>query len=276
MRDFLGAMAVSSRRRLHEAMRQMPESELRRHLRDLPATRGPARDASRFDVIAELKPRAPGAVGSWGHGAPSPTERAAGYESAGACAISVITEPTVFGGSLALLSEAARGSGLPLIRKDFLVDPYQVLEARVHGASGVLLIARLVDPAVLGEMVAAAVALNLFVLVEAFGTDDLPQAIAAVAAAGDAGSLGVNARDLETLAIERDRHRALAPHLPQHVRKTAESGLATPADAAAVAGWGYDTALVGTALMRLGDPAPLLAAMIHAGRKVAAQREVMR
>ena len=233
-------------------------------------------DASGFDVVAELKPRSPLRGSLLAGGSRTVPERAAAYARGGACAVSVLTDPAAFGGSLTLLSAMARASGLPTMRKDFLVDPYQVVEARANGASGVLLIARLLDAGLLREMMAAAACARLFALVEVFGPDDLDRGVDAVAAARGAALLGVNARDLKTLAVDPSRHASLARLLPAGCRSVAESGIGTPADAARVARLGYAAALVGSSLMQAPDSAALLTAMIASGRKAAIHREVTR
>jgi indole-3-glycerol phosphate synthase len=128
----------------------------------------------------------------------------------------------------------------------------------------------------LAEMIAAAAALRMFALVEAFAADDLDRAVDAFAGAPGACLLGVNARDLGTLAVDRARHAELAARVPAGIPLVAESGIATPRDAARVARVGYAAVLVGEALMRADDPADLLGAMIASGRLAAASREVGR
>jgi indole-3-glycerol phosphate synthase len=186
----------------------------------------------------------------------------------------VLTEPAEFSGELAHLVEAAAAAApVPVMRKDFLVLPYQLFEARVSGAAGVLLIAAMLDDAALREMLDLALELGLFVLVEVFDRADLDRALAALATAGpalDPGRcrwlIGVNCRDLRTLAVDFGRFAELAPVLPQHVPLVAESGVQTEEEAAQVAALGYRLALVGTALMRATDPAAKLAGLLAAGR----------
>jgi indole-3-glycerol phosphate synthase len=162
------------------------------------------------------------------------------------------------------------------MRKDFLVDPYQVIEARAHGAGGVLLIARMLDATRLKEMLDTAASLALFALLESFDLRDLDRAVRALEHARGTVVLGVNARDLETLTIDAARHAALAPHAPRGSRLVAESGIATREDAARVASAGYSAALVGEALMLAPDPALALTMLIASGREAAPRREVMR
>jgi indole-3-glycerol phosphate synthase len=199
--------------------------------------------------------------------------RAAGYAAAGAAAVSVLTEPSRFDGSLEDLrraSEALAGTGVPAMRKDFLVDPWQVLEARACGAGGVLLILAMLDDARAGEMIAAAREQGLFVLLEAFDEADLDRAGALLATTSPGEVLvGVNTRDLRTLEVDAGRLEALAPRMPEGAPAVAESGILTPGDAARAALLGYELALVGTALMRSADPAALASQLIEAGRAAA-------
>jgi len=162
------------------------------------------------------------------------------------------------------------------MRKDFLVDPYQLHEARAAGAGGALLIVRMLSPAMLGEMLDCARELGLFVLIETFDEADIATAVdvlgqaPALGAARDDVLLGVNSRDLQTLAVVPERLEQLAPRLPREVPRVAESGLTTPEDAARMVRAGYDMALVGGALMSAADPGALVAAMLAAGREAAA------
>jgi indole-3-glycerol phosphate synthase len=194
---------------------------------------------------------------------------AAAYERGGAAAISVLTEPESFAGNLRDLEAAARATRLPVMRKDFLVDPYQLLEARAAGAAGALLILRILDDGRLDEMLAAAAEMGLFVLLEAFDEGDLERAGAAAdqgAARGVQALVGLNARDLTTMRARPDRFRRLAHRFPAGYPRVAESGLAGPADAREVAGLGYQAALVGSALVSSADPSGLAAEMLAAGR----------
>ena len=224
-----------------------------------------------FEVIAEIKGRSP-AEGALAGADLDRAAQARQYAAGGAAAISVLTEPSRFDGALEHLEEiAAAVPGTPVMRKDFLVEPVQVLEARRAGASGVLLIAAMLSDAKLRAMLYAAFEPGMFVLLEAFDEHDLARSTALLENPADrdraaAGQLliGVNTRNLRTLEVDATRLERLAPLLPA-ARCVAESGLTTAADAAAVAGWGYSLALVGSALMRSGDPAGLGAAMRTAG-----------
>jgi indole-3-glycerol phosphate synthase len=170
----------------------------------------------------------------------------------------------------AALALAAQGGGVPAMRKDFLVDPYQVAEARLAGAGGILIILRMLSRADTDALLEAAARLQLFVLAEAFDETDIALAhdIVASPLARDVNLLvGVNSRDLVTLKVVPGRLEQLAPSLPQSVPLVAESGLADAADAARLAAAGYDLALVGSALMTSSDPSALLRDMLRAGRE---------
>ena len=272
MSDFLAAMARESRSRVSDARTREPEGALHSRALETPQPPRLRLDAG-FDVIAEIKRRAPSA-GSLG---PSPraglaARRARAYARGGAAAISVLTEPTWFGGGLSDLEAAARATGLPAMRKDFLVDPYQLLEARAAGAGGVLLIVRLVEDAVLVEMLEAAAGLGLFVLLESFAESDVERTgflLPRTKGLGLDVLVGVNARDLTSLEVSPTRLAALAASLPASVPCVAESGLATPEDIRGVASRGYRLALVGSALMRSADPSGLTAELVAAGREEA-------
>jgi indole-3-glycerol phosphate synthase len=304
MSDFLEQMAASSRERLEAARRVTSEAALLQKAGAMaPAPRLVANSA-RFDLIAELKLRSP-AVGQLKSGDENVGARVTAYARAGAAAVSVLTEPSRFDGSMEHLETATQALAalkVPAMRKDFLVDPYQVIEARVAGAGGVLAIMRMMSRAGILEMLECARNLGLFVLLEAFDEADIevmqdvlgaavtagtsagptsfagrPTAVpTAPGAAGTAPApstaaapvlAGLNCRDLTTLQIVPQRLIELAHLLPTHVPRVAESGVVSPEDAGRVAGVGYEFALVGSALMQGGDPHTLAAAMLKAGRE---------
>ena len=272
--SFLGQMAAQSAARVRAARATRTEAELLAACCAAPAP--PRLRLDRFDLIAEIKRHSPaeGALAA----DTDVAARALGYGAAGAAAVSVLTEPARFGGSLADLGAAACAlypRGVPAMRKDFLVEPWQVLEARAAGAGGVLLIVAMLGEEVLGEMIATAREQGLFVLLEAFDEADLERAAKHL---GDAPGqplllVGVNTRDLRTLAVDPGRLARLAPQLPPGVPAVAESGLHDAADAADAAALGYRLALVGTALMRAERPEQLAAAMIAAGRAAVSKEE---
>ncbi|HEU5134408.1 MAG TPA: indole-3-glycerol-phosphate synthase [Steroidobacteraceae bacterium] len=268
--DFLESMAASSRARSAAAQAMLPLRELRARVAELPAP--PALALGDFDLIAEVKLRSPavGLLKQAGEG--DVGERVALYANAGAAAVSILTEPSRFDGSLEDLAGGARALaplGVPAMRKDFLVDAYQVLEGRAAGAGGVLAIIRMLPRADLERLIDAALELDMFVLLEAFDAPDIELAHALVGARrGHRARLmvGVNSRDLVTLKVVPGRLDALASSLPTDVKRVAESGVATAEDAARMAACGYDLALVGSALMSAPDPALLARSMLAQAR----------
>ncbi len=270
MPDFLSQMARSSAKRTATAKQSESEADLRGRAADRPPPPPLQSHASCFDLIAEVKREAPSAgVLADGDDPEVVIKQADSYVRGGAAALSVLTEPERFRGSLDDLAVAARAVPVPVMRKDFLVDPYQVLEARAAGAAGVLLILRLLDDARMGEMIDAASETGMFVLLEAFDGEDLGRAghIVPILRENKIQTLvGLNARDLTSLEVDNQRFVDLAGAFPEGVPRVAESGLATPEDAGRMAALGYHVALVGSALMQAHDPSKLTAAMIDAGR----------
>jgi len=274
--DFLSDMAASSRARSAAAQAQLSARELRARIADLPAT--PVLKLGAFDLIAEVKLRSP-AVGLLKQANDGEVGARVGtYANAGAAAVSILTEPSRFDGSLADLAAGASALAplnVPAMRKDFLVDAYQVLEGRLAGAGGVLAIIRMLPRQELEQLIDAALELQMFVLLEAFDTVDIELAHELVDARSDHHHLllvGVNSRDLATLKVVPGRLDALAPQLPTAVKRVAESGVATADDAARMAACGYDLALVGSALMSAPDPALLARAMLAQGRAAVSSR----
>lgn len=270
--DFLQGMAAASAARVAAVLAGESQDSLLRRALATPRPPRLALSPQRFDVIAEVKLRSP-AAGALKGGDEDVAARVGDYAAAGAAAVSVLTEPSRFDGSLAHLERAARAlaavGGVPAMRKDFLVHPCQLAEARLAGAGGVLLILRMLPRAEIQALLEAAARLELFVLVEAFDEADIEQAhqIAGSALARDLTLLiGVNSRDLVTLKVVPGRLEQLLPLLPTGVPRVAESGVADAADAARLAAAGYELALVGSALMTSAEPAALLGQMLRAGR----------
>jgi indole-3-glycerol phosphate synthase len=277
--DFLAAMAASSRMRAAAARAQLPERELL--ARALAGPRPPRLQLSPkgFDVIAEVKLRSP-AAGALKRSDENLAARAGEYAAAGAAAVSVLTEPSRFDGSLLHLQQvsSALAQRIPAMRKDFLVDAYQVIEARNAGAGGVLAILRMIPFDATRVLLDMAVRLGLFVLLEAFDEADLELAARLLelhGVAADAAEspllVGINCRDLVTLQVVPGRLEALARLLPQQAPRVAESGLDSAVDVAQLATAGYTLALVGSALMRAVSPGLLLREMLHAGRDAVAR-----
>jgi indole-3-glycerol phosphate synthase len=262
MSDFLETMAESSAQRA-AAISQISARDLDKPLVPL--------SLNGFDVMAEIKDRSP-AEGELATADIDRQSRAQLYAKGGAAAISVLTEPSRFSGSLEHLEEVvAAVPDTPVMRKDFLVEPVQILEARRSGASGVLLIVTMLSDGKLRDMLDCAAEHGMFVLLESFSSEDLARTSRQLDNDADQEKMqqgqwlvGVNTRNLRTLHVDPDRLASLAPELPAG-RCVAESGLNDASDAARVAAYGYRLALVGTALMRSDDPAGLIAAMRAAG-----------
>jgi indole-3-glycerol phosphate synthase len=268
---FLDDMAAASAARSAAARALESFAAVDRRARATPAAPPLVLSAAGFDVIAELKLRSP-AAGQLRDSGEDWRARVSGYAQGGAAAVSVLTEPTRFDGSLAHLTEAAAliaPYGVPAMRKDFLVDPYQVLEARAAGAGGVLLIARMLPPAQLGELLDCAAEQALFVLLEAFDVADLEVCRQLLATRHQRAApvlVGINCRDLQTLQVVPARFGELAPYLPAGFAAVAESGVADAADARRMRAQGYGLALIGTALMARDDPRALLREILGAAR----------
>jgi indole-3-glycerol phosphate synthase len=226
----------------------------------MPAFRSPG-----LSVIAEVKRRSPskGALAD----IPDPAGLAAAYAAGGADAISVLTEQRRFGGSLDDLRAVRAAVPTPLLRKDFVVTGYQLLEARAAGADLVLLIVAALEGELLRELHEQARSLGLTVLTEVHDEDEVARALEA-----GADLVGVNARNLKTLDVDRDTFGRLAGLLPAGVVKVAESGVSGPDDAARYAGEGADVVLVGEALVKDGDPRSAVAAMKAAVSRQEARR----
>ncbi len=205
-------------------------------------------------VVAEIKRKSPSAGALWRQGDVASLARA--LEAAGAAALSVLTEPAHFGGALEDLASAAGAVRVPILRKDFILDPVQLYEARAHGASAVLLIVRILGPGRLADLAGAARDLGLATLVEVHAQAELGAALEVRPTA-----VGVNARDLDTLAMNRGLVEELIAQVPAGRVAVAESGLAVRADVEAVAACGADAVLVGAAIAGAGDPGAALRAL---------------
>ena len=260
----LQALVESSRATTARRRRRRSETEL---LERLAAAGLPGRDPGRLRaalacpglaVIAEVKGASP--VEGVLRADLQPCALAREYEEAGAVAISVLTEECHFGGSLEHLSAVAAAVDRPVLRKDFIVDPYQVHEAALAGASGVLLIAEVLDAASLADLVAVAHGLGLDALVEVHDASSVPAAVAS-----GSGLIGVNNRDLETMQVDWRHALEVAVHLPADVVRVAESGIDSHAQLQRLHAAGYDAALIGSSLVRAANPAEALRGMLGGG-----------
>jgi indole-3-glycerol phosphate synthase len=206
----------------------------------------------RLNIIAECKRRSPsrGVLRE----VYEPEAIARGYERAGAAAVSVLTEPTFFDGALAHLEAARAAVALPLLRKDFVVDEYQLLEAAACGADAVLLIVAALADGELTQLLARGESMGLAVLVEVHDGAELDRALAA-----GATLVGVNNRNLRTLEVDVRASDELAARIPGDVVAVSESGLATAADLARLRALGYRGFLIGERFMLAADPAAALA-----------------
>ena len=211
-----------------------------------------------LSLIAEVKRASPskGALADIA----DPAALASAYEAAGASAVSVLTERRRFKGSLDDLDAVRKSVRIPVLRKDFMVEDYQLFEARAHGADLILLIVAALTQADLVRMQALARDLGMTALVEVHDEDETARAV-------DAGAtvIGVNARNLKTLAVDPDTFGRLAPLIPDTCVRVAESGVTGPADAVRYAAQGAGAVLVGEALVRDGDPRRAAYDLVAAG-----------
>ena len=256
--SFLSDILARKRDEVAARRAAAPDAELVARARDAEAPRpfeaalslpgGPAR------VIAEVKRASPSA-GAIDAGLDA-VEQARRYAAAGAAAISVLTEGPGFGGSLADLAAVRAAVDVPLLRKDFVVDRYQLLEARAAGADAALLIVAALDPDALRRLAGACAELGLAALVEVHDAREAELALAA-----GARIVGVNNRDLATFAVDLAVSERILPSLPRDVRGVAESGVRTADDARRLRRAGAANLLVGEALVRARDPGALIREM---------------
>ena len=259
----LDDIIVGVREDLKEREDRLPLSSLK----EIEATVPEAKDAlgalrgrdGAVKIISEVKRSSP----SRGRLAaiPDPAALASLYEAGGASVISVLTEQRRFGGSLADLDAVRAAVDIPVLRKDFIVTPYQIHEARAHGADLVLLIVAALEQNVLVSLLERTRSLGMEALVE---THSRLEALRAL----DAGALiiGVNARNLKTLEVDRSTVEQVIDVIPQEVVAVAESGVATAHDVFEYAKWGADAVLVGEALVTSGDPRSSIQDMVSAGQ----------
>ena len=245
---------------LDARQRQVPLDRLKEMARQADSPRDAVAALSGQDVavIAEVKRASPskGAMAAIA----DPAALARDYEAGGAAVISVLTEPRRFAGSLEDLAAVREAVSVPVLRKDFIVSAYQLWEARACGADMILLIVAALEQNALVSLVERAESIGLVPLVEVHADSEVARAV-------DAGArvIGVNARNLATLEVDRGVFARLAPQLPGHVVKIAESGVRGPHDLLAYAASGADAVLVGESLVTGKDPRAAVADLVTAG-----------
>lgn len=216
----------------------------------------PSLQSSKLSVIAEVKRASPskGALAE----ILDPADLAISYQAGGATAVSVLTESRKFGGSLADLAAVRSAVNIPILRKDFMVDEYQIFEARAYGADIILLIVAALSDLQLSEYFALAKSLGMQVLVETHTLDEVERALLL-----DPKIIGVNARDLTTLKIDLDAFDRLAKAIPHGIVKVAESGISSLQDVISYRNSGAEAILVGEALVKDGDPTQMIQNFIN-------------
>jgi indole-3-glycerol phosphate synthase len=243
----LERILADTRQRVAQLQRSRRELEQRAANASPPRFFGGVAPDGSVGVIAEVKRRSPSAGPI--QTTLDPVAHARAYAAGGAVAVSVLTEPRHFGGSVEDLRRVTSAVPLPVLCKDFIIDEVQLLEARAAGASAALLIARIVDGARLRALMQAASNVELGVLVEVHTVHELDDAIAAGAAV-----VGVNNRDLDSLAVDLSTGERVLRAVPRNLVAVAESGVEGRSDVERLAAAGADLVLVGTSLARLADP----------------------
>ena len=245
-RPSLSAILAVTRERV--AALQGAASELKRRATQAPPARPfLGQPGSTVGLIAEVKRRSPsqGAIRE----DLDPVAHARGYVRGGAVAVSVLTDEAHFGGSLDDLARVAAAVPVPVLRKDFILDELQIMEARAAGASAVLLIARILEPDRMKALARAAQQWGLATLIEVHDAGELEPALAA-----GPGVLGINARDLSTFVVDLEGAKQLITRVPSGVPVVAESGVETRSDVEQLAAAGADFVLVGTSVARHHNP----------------------
>ncbi len=239
-----------------------PLKELQRRLGDIPPPRAfdrvLLRDPSEpVRVIAELKKASP-SKGLIRHDF-QPVDHARSYEQHGAAALSVLTDEKFFQGSLAILSRIKEAVGIPVLRKDFVIDEYQILEARVAGADALLLIAAILTNAQMEDYLEMTHSLGMQAVLEIHTFNDLERALDC-----KPKIIGINNRNLETFEVDLRQTERILQQLPNHYLTISESGISTPDDVRYCADLGVNAVLVGEALMREPEPGEALGRLISA------------
>jgi indole-3-glycerol phosphate synthase len=254
----LTRLVKASRERLEDTRLRVPEAIVRKMARvaaEVPSFREAIAGPHRIRIIAEIKKASPSA----GVLVPDLDVRslARAYRDSGASAISVVTEERFFQGNLGWIRVAQKESGLPVLRKDFLFDPYQIAETRAAGASAVLLIVAMLDAVELSNLLDAAGEFGLDALVEVHDEAELDEALLA-----GAGIIGVNNRDLRTFEVDLETSMRLGGQIPEAALFVAESGIRNRSDLDRLRGAGADAFLIGESLLSSGDPGFRLGAFL--------------
>jgi indole-3-glycerol phosphate synthase len=258
--DLLAAIVAATRRIVAVRSAQVPLDEMDRRAADVEPRRGifkaALERADRINVIAECKRRSPSRGVLKPHY--DPQAIAQSYTDGGAAAISVLTEPTFFDGALDHLAAVRATTALPILRKDFIVDRYQILEARAAGADAILLIVAALSPAALTRLHQMAIQAGLDALVEVHDLLELPVAL-------DAGAtiIGVNNRNLRTLVVDTEVSGRVIELIPDDVVAVAESGLKTSGELQRLGNAGYDAFLIGEQFMTADDPGQALGDLLR-------------
>jgi indole-3-glycerol phosphate synthase len=265
----LDDIVADVREQVEARQQQVPLEELRDRAAAAPAVRDAYNVLRRagVGVIAEIKRSSP-SVGAIAE-IPDPAALATEYEAGGARCISVLTEPNWFGGSLEDLTAVRAAVDVPVLRKDFVVSSYQVHEARAFGADLVLLIVAALEQKVLIGLRERIESLGMTALIEVHDEDEADRALEA-----GARVIGVNARNLRTMEVDRSVFERVAPGMPNNVIKIAESGVRGPHDLIRYASAGADAVLVGEGLVRQKSPRDAVAELVTAGSHPATPRPV--
>lgn len=253
----LGRILESRRAEVEHRKKVLPETALKYGVQAASPVRDFAGMLSRpgINIMAELKPASPsrGVLRE-----PfEPAALAQSLEATGAAALSVLTEPEFFRGSLKNLRDARKSVQLPVLRKDFIFDPWQVWEARANDADSFLLIVCTLSDVQLQELLALGRELGMEPLVEVHTHEELDRALAV-----EARIIGVNNRNLQTLEVHTETSFGLIDHIPEQCIAISESGIRTPSELARLRAAGFDAFLIGTRLMLSSDPAAVLAELL--------------
>jgi len=258
----LDEIIANKKNELQQAKQSTPLAHLERALADVPPAgdfQGALDRPGRVRLIAEIKRASPsaGLIAS----DLKPADHAVLYKRAGADALSVLTDSKYFRGSLADLKDAKRAARLPTLRKDFIVDPYQILEARAFGADAILLIARVLDANLIQELMNVARRHRMCSLVEVHNEGDLETALRT-----DVRLIGINNRDLDTLEIDLATTDRLVPLIPRDRLIVSESGISQPEEVRHLRELGVSAILVGQSILQSSDPRQKLRQLLAASK----------